>query len=565
MSDLLLNPNRTSSLLFRAEIYYDSTNDTTASYEPSREGEGEYVFSSNFVKHMNAALRPRGLPLPGNLLAGDGSARLKLDELVNGLNLEEKTERRWRWDWQRTVVRNLVPRNPKRDKPCVQSCWYFRSAGEAKEESVGAEQEERDLVVYIPHVDSVEEVPFYHPACRGLAMVHRWNPNAVAKNEVESQQKEGEEGTGSLSLFYSLFPETPLSDRLSRTANTMLTTIAKHCSGQAAGYVKRVHHDLIVPQKDFQNTYTRLKAEHAKSLSESWVETTDPTKHVFEDLGIASFLIELWKIMYNDTAGHPPAGFIDVGCGNGVLTYILLSEGYAGSGFDIRKRKTWEALPQEVVAGKLTAMTCIPAVLQVALQQDELSLTQDTLVHDGLFERGTFVISNHADELTGWTPLLAYMSECPFIAIPCCSHDFGGNRFRAKAGPATEQTSQSQNAVPPNNGPTNGPQSGELKKKPRADGKPPSAYATLCRWLERLTTDVGFVTEKEVLRIPSTRNMAIIGRSRQAEWPADESVTARRDKIAVIVERETNKSLVSVARDWVGRSMTVASSKGAGH
>ena len=34
--------------------------------------------------------------------------------------------------------------------------------------------------------------------------------------------------------------------------------------------------------------------------------------------------------------------FVDLGCGNGLLTYILMSEGYNGIGIDLRKRKIWD-------------------------------------------------------------------------------------------------------------------------------------------------------------------------------------------------------------------------------
>lgn len=36
--------------------------------------------------------------------------------------------------------------------------------------------------------------------------------------------------------------------------------------------------------------------------------------------------------------------FVDLGCGNGLLTYLLVSEGYEGYGIDIADRKIWPAL-----------------------------------------------------------------------------------------------------------------------------------------------------------------------------------------------------------------------------
>jgi hypothetical protein len=43
---------------------------------------------------------------------------------------------------------------------------------------------------------------------------------------------------------------------------------------------------------------------------------------------------------------RPPGSFIDLGCGNGLLTHILISEGYAGYGFDLRARTSWTHYPQ---------------------------------------------------------------------------------------------------------------------------------------------------------------------------------------------------------------------------
>jgi tRNASer (uridine44-2'-O)-methyltransferase len=40
--------------------------------------------------------------------------------------------------------------------------------------------------------------------------------------------------------------------------------------------------------------------------------------------------------------------FIDIGCGNGLLVYLLTSEGYPGKGIDIRARKIWSFYPSEI-------------------------------------------------------------------------------------------------------------------------------------------------------------------------------------------------------------------------
>lgn len=50
----------------------------------------------------------------------------------------------------------------------------------------------------------------------------------------------------------------------------------------------------------------------------------------------------------NKTQIDKKPSFVDLGCGNGLLVYILNKEGYPGSGIDVRKRKIWNHYPSEV-------------------------------------------------------------------------------------------------------------------------------------------------------------------------------------------------------------------------
>ncbi|KAH0558432.1 hypothetical protein GP486_004911 [Trichoglossum hirsutum] len=451
MINLIKNPNINSNRLFRADILHDSLGELA---KPDRD----------------ASTHPRRMEIPG-------------------------------FSCSRTIVRLLIPRNPQLDRALVQTCLISQSCSQSSEKM---------LVVYLPHVGSAEEVPFYHPAVDGIAFLHTWD---FAKAEA-----------GKISIHFRLFrgPEAGsaqngIDPALKRVAFHLLSTVHKHGKGLSAGYKKRVHHDRIIPQQRLQDTYSRLKMDHAKRLIEKWVEQTDPTKHVFEDLGIAAFLIELWRDMYVGKVESSPEfgrenefqtsasntstpkcefpGFVDIGCGNGVLVEILKKEGYSGWGFDARRRKTWDtftedvqaSLKQMVLVPKILADRSLPAEDGIANGRSKESLpSQEHVdVHDGSFPRGTFIISNHADELTGWTPLIASLSESPFLIIPCCSHDLSGARFRAHS-------------------------------KPDDRGKQRSAYASLIDWVGRLASDAGWEVEKEVLRIPSTRNVALIGRRRQS-------------------------------------------------
>jgi tRNASer (uridine44-2'-O)-methyltransferase len=365
---------------------------------------------------------------------------------------------------QRYMIRKLIPRNTSRDAPLDQTCLIYDS-------DIATEQEKKTLVVYLPHVASPDDMPFYHPKVEGIAFLHRWD-------SFNSR--------GSLSISYLFFPDHVESNKLMRTALNLLGVTHKHGEGQAAGYVKRVHHDLLIPQATFQNRYAALKHKYAKSLTTTWAETTDPTKHVFEDLGIAAFLLQLWDDMYADKT-FP--GFVDIGCGNGLLVYILNQEGYLGWGFDARTRKSWAAYNTTVQMSSgsqdsLKQLVLIPAL--IGSDQAAEADIDDGVVHDGRFPKGTFIISNHADELTPWTPILAAESQCPFIMIPCCSHDLTGSRYRA----------------PP----------------PKDKTKSESAYSSLVAWVTEITRDCGWEVETEMLRIPSTRNTGLVGRTRAVDY-----------------------------------------------
>lgn len=176
--------------------------------------------------------------------------------------------------------------------------------------------------------------------------------------------------------------------------------------------------------------------------------------------------------------GTEPPNFVDIGCGNGLLVHILLEEGYVGWGFDARRRKSWSSW-SEKAQNNMKELVLMPSY-----SQSNGHVHGDGF-HDGIFPKGTFIISNHADELTGHTPILATISESPFMMIPCCSHALSGKRFRA---------------APP---------------KGLAGA---SAYASLVAWVSDLAAECGWDVEKDMLRIPSTRNVALIGRRRTKSY-----------------------------------------------
>ena len=346
-----------------------------------------------------------------------------------------------------------------------------------------------------------------------------------------------------------------------------------------------------------QDRYTELKQNHATRLCDRWVEKTEPSKHVFEDLGIAAFLIELWKDMYRDngfsgleigdreTDVRPVfPGFVDIGCGNGVLVDILLREGYPGWGFDARRRKTWSTF-DDSIQQHLKELILVPQPLFEMQQASDhanggiISKRHSAAWHNGIFPTSTFIISNHADELTPWTPLLASISSSPFLAIPCCSHNLSGLRFRAPS----VFNNNSADALAPSyfsahinksksiaiavacsdNEVIFGPQGaeqGDLKDlNPKARAKQPSAYSSLCDWVAHLAARVGYKVEREMLRLPSTRNVGIVGRGFMPSFEG-EDLDVRRERVIGIASKEKADGVL-----WVDRAKGLMSGKEGGH
>lgn len=555
--NLLKNPNINSSLLFRADVLYDSLSELTNVQVSDSE--------ENQLRHWLQEYNVQDGQLPG-------------------------------FEVKRTIIRRMIPRNPQLDKPIAQTCLLLQSSTDSTGDL------KRSLVIYIPHASSVDEVPWYHPRVQSLAYMHCWNPTAYS-----------EKPQGTISLHYRLYPSEslPLSSRLLRTGQHLLSTIHKHGQGRLTGYTKRVHHDQMFSQQRVQNTYTELKQRHAQRLCDRWVEKTEPSKHVFEDLGIAAFLIELWKDMYDggngsvnqDGDGHTSnrggfPGFVDIGCGNGVLVDTLLREGYSGWGFDARRRKTWDTF-DESIQDKLKEMILVPQPL-FELRHDPMypiyanggilseglssAITVEKAVgelpawHNGVFRQGTFIISNHADELTPWTPLLASISSSPFLAIPCCSHNLSGLRFRA---PSVFNNNSADALAPsyfsahvnksksiaiaiacPDNEEifSPGPEQGDLKDlNAKARAKQPSAYSSLCDWVAHLAARVGYKVEREMLRMPSTRNVGIVGRALMPEF-REQTLDTRRQRVGEIVMNEK-----ADGAQWVERARGLMRGKGSGH
>ncbi|CAG0897909.1 unnamed protein product, partial [Darwinula stevensoni] len=154
----------------------------------------------------------------------------------------------------------------------------------------------------------------------------------------------------------------------------------------------------LVDLRKYVQVYERIKTKYASFYVQNWAEHTDPGKHVHEDVGIAAYLISLWK---KDGADCTPS-FVDLGCGNGLLTHVLTCEGFPGKGVDIRARKSWQLFPST-------------------------HLIESAIMPDSTYSED-WLIGNHSDELTPWIPVLAAHSSptTRFFLMPCCPYAFSG-------------------------------------------------------------------------------------------------------------------------------------------
>ena len=215
------------------------------------------------------------------------------------------------FELKKRIRRKILPRRPF-DGAMEQDCYFFQSQSEA--EAARGESEE-GLVVLMPLLAERTEaaIPYYHPKVAGIAFRYLGS-NSTLQLDILPLEAPRLRSLSDGEPYYS--PE----HRIYRTALALLTTLYKHGKGMQPEtvYKKRVVHDTIVKREDYQDLYLQLKEKYTWVV-DAWMESTDPMKHVFEDVAILTFLVCLWRDMYSSTGGKPPGGFVDVGCGNGLL------------------------------------------------------------------------------------------------------------------------------------------------------------------------------------------------------------------------------------------------------
>ncbi|KAG8766399.1 tRNA(Ser) Um(44) 2'-O-methyltransferase [Ceratobasidium sp. 428] len=436
----------------------------------------------------------------------------------------------------RLIRRLLCPRQPKRDRALHQSCIFYSHGQHV------VDQTPTVLVLSPDLSDEYPVPPFYHPAVRYLAIRY------MAKNDAKGEDGViGEVVVDVVRLAGDVASEKTSSDsaenalppRLVKTCVSLLDGVCRVGYGYANGYRKRVEHDTLVDKAEFQDLYMKMKEMHG-GLVETWQEATDPSKHVFEDIGIATFLMLLWKETYQGPNAstesedsrfpwsrypRPPGGFRDIGCGNGLLTHILIASGYHGLGIDLRARKSWSNYPSNTQSClKVAALdfTTIEYDSTIGMFKGLPEILESN-VDEG--EGRVFFIGNHADELTPWMPLIAHAARADFINIPCC---FWGLDERFQARKKKDMPGPSTSAHPSPDEPWElaladrlhsvmGGRADATTSTKKGGNKQPSQYGRYMLWLARLQRACGFEVEIEALRIPSTRNWAFTGRTRNWE------------------------------------------------
>ncbi|VDN93398.1 unnamed protein product [Brugia pahangi] len=201
----------------------------------------------------------------------------------------------------------------------------------------------------------------------------------------------------------------------------------------------------LINMEHYSQVYCEIKNKWGQQIAAAWTERTNPQKFVYEDCAIAAYLIVYWR-----QKGFLPQKFCDIGCGNGLLVYLLQQMKVNGYGIDLRQRKIWAKF------------------VGTDLKEKTLNPKED------LLSDSDFLIGNHTDELTPWIPIIAARSRSNFFLLPCCPFDFF-NRFQKKCGMAAA-----------------------------------SLYSSYLLFIRSICLRLGYCVEEDRLKIPSTKRYCFL-------------------------------------------------------
>nr|XP_056711496.1 probable tRNA (uracil-O(2)-)-methyltransferase [Euleptes europaea] len=288
-----------------------------------------------------------------------------------------------------------------------------------------------------------------------LEQVHEGKCKIKKSNIYQIKLLHTKDNEWSLSVL-SPSPENYVSDgivypKTMWLGNELLTKLAKWSMETKKCEFKNTLSLISVAR--YNNIYQNLKKKY-KEIVKVWPEVTDPQKFVYEDVAIAAYLLILWEDERAAKGMSRKQSFVDLGCGNGLLVNILSSEGHPGKGIDVRRRKIWD------MYGPQTHL-------------EECAVSPNSLYPDT-----DWLIGNHSDELTPWIPVIAARSSysCRYFVLPCCFFDFHGKYNR-------KQSKKSQ-------------------------------YREYLDFVTEVGLVCGFNVEEDCLRIPSTKRVCLIGKSR---------------------------------------------------
>jgi len=282
----------------------------------------------------------------------------------------------------------------------------------------------------------------------------------------------------------------------------LIPRLVRWSRDKTVGSSARVDSLRLVGLEQYGKEYQRLKDKYARDIITNWAESSDPEKFVHEDLGIVAYILLLWKHQRKVEGWEEGRrqSFVDLGCGNGLLVYLLTMEGHKGTGYDIRKRNIWDWFPDNV-----------------DLREETISPHISTS-----FPGKDWVLGNHSDELTPWVPIIAARSgpsTCYWV-LPCCPFNF-------------------------------------TSKYQRKDANK-SVWRDYLDWLVQMGSEAGYFIEEDRMRIPSTKRVCLVGKpTGQRNVELEEIVSSStgsfvpRDK----VEKVRNCSQVDkvVVRDIVNK------------
>eukprot|EP00056_Hartaetosiga_gracilis_P020310 m.18715 g.18715 ORF g.18715 m.18715 type:complete len:682 (+) comp8351_c0_seq4:46-2091(+) len=259
---------------------------------------------------------------------------------------------------------------------------------------------------------------------------------------------------------------------------------------------------------NFAEKYQQIKDRYAHNLIKNWPESTDPLKFVYEELAIAAYLC----LVFEST---PPScdtftrKFLDLGCGNGLLTYVLTHEGYNGYGVDVRSRKIWKWFGTDV-------------------DLREHTVTPNT---GEKYEDCEWLIGNHSDELTPWLPIMCTRTSPHqrMWVLPCCPFELGGHKH---------------------------------KTRPMFS----SQYDSYLHHIKDICTDCGLAVVSDVLRIPSTKRICFTGvrQSKSIETKYDEVAQAYLEEGQTFKKRakvQVLRNCTRLPRSFLDECVTVIAMK----